>query len=72
VQWTFLLKTSGEEVLTPELIAKRQFLVVEDVIFFKRRHEDLLRQVFTEKDDYDRFRPCMKEALEHFLNKNPN
>jgi hypothetical protein len=71
-QFVSHLKSRGEEILTPELIAKKQYLIIEDVLAFKRKQEELIRKVFTEKEDFDRFKLALKEAFEYFLNKNSN
>lgn len=59
-------------MLKPDVIAKKQFLIVEDILEFKRKHEELLMKVFLEKEDMDKFKMGLKEAFETFLNKDPN
>lgn len=45
---------------------------MEDLLDFKKRSEDLIKTVFTEREDFDKFKLILKEAFEFFLNKNPN
>lgn len=46
--------------------------MIDEVLVFKRSQEALLREVFPGREDFEKFKPCVREALEGFLNKNPN
>jgi len=54
------------------LIEKRQYRIIEDVLEFKKRSEELIARVFLEKEDYENFILSLKDAFIYFLNLNSN
>ena len=70
--WASYLKLRGEELIKEEIVAKKSFRVLEDILDFKKRQEDLLTKVFIDKEDHDQFKLVIKESFEHFLNLNSN
>ena len=70
--WASYLKIRGEELIKEEIIAKKSFRVVEDILEFKKRQEDLLTKVFIDKEDHNQFKLVIKESFEHFLNLSSN
>ena len=70
--WASHLKLRGEELIKEEIVTKKSFRVVEDILEFKKRQEDLLTKVFIDKEDHDLFKLVIKESFEHFLNLNSN
>jgi hypothetical protein len=71
-RWSAYLKDAGEKMLKDEALIKKQFKIVEDILHFKKRQEDILSKVFIEKPDFEMFRICLREALEALLNINSN
>jgi len=59
-------------LLKEEIITKKSFRVVEDIIDIKRKQEDLLNRVFIDKEDHTFFKAVLNEALGHIINLNPN
>ena len=70
--WSSYLKIRGEDLLREEIISKKSFRVVEDILEFKKRQEDILSKVFIDKEDLDLFKLVIKESFDHFLNLNSN
>ena len=66
------MKKSGEELLKEEILSKKSFKVIEDILEFKKKQEDFLARVFIDKEDYDSFKLVIKESFEHFMNLNSN
>ncbi len=71
-KWTEYLKGKGQEIFKEEQVVKKQFRIVEDILEFKKKSEDLLSKLFIEKGDFDQFKMGLKESFEQFLNINPN
>eukprot|EP00347_Sterkiella_histriomuscorum_P013206 403365600 len=72
IQWSKIVKTRGEALLKDAQFIKKSFKGVEDILEFKKQAEDLISKVFPLKEDSDPFRTYFKQALEHFLNIDPN
>lgn len=70
--WVAHLRARGADILREEQIAKKSFRIVEDLLEFKKKQEELLARVFIEREDLDLFKMGLKESLEQFLNKDPN
>lgn len=51
--WCSHLKLKGEELLKEDILAKKSFRVIEDLLEFKKRQEEFLGRVFIDKQDYD-------------------
>jgi type IV secretory pathway ATPase VirB11/archaellum biosynthesis ATPase len=66
------LKVRGQALLKEEIIQKKSFKAVEDILEFKRKSEELIQRVFIEKENQDFVKSGIKEAFEYFLNMNPN
>jgi cullin 4 len=71
-RWIHHIKEKGEQMLKDEGILKKSFKMVEDILTFKKRSEDLIHKVFLLKEDVEPFRLGLREAYEHFLNIDPN
>lgn len=59
-------------MLKDEANAKKQFKIVEDLLEFKKKSEELISRVFSEKEYLDLFKSAVKEGFEYFLNIDPN
>lgn len=70
--WASHVRAQGDVALRPEVVAKRNYLVVDDLIKLKKKQWALIQQVFTDKQDLDKFKLCLKEAFEGILNKDSN
>ena len=46
--------------------------MVEDILEFKKKSEELISVVFPMKQDSDHFKLVIKESFEYFLNIDPN
>lgn len=51
---------------------KKSFKIIENILEYKKRSEEIINRVFPLKEDSDPFKFGIKEAFEFFLNINPN
>lgn len=59
-------------MLKSEINVKKSFKILEDILEYKKKCEDLIQKVFIEKENYDLFKSGIKEAFEYFLNIDSN
>lgn len=67
-KWVAILKSKGSLMLQEEAIIKKSFKCVEDILEFKKKADNLISRVFTDKETLDLFKSGIKESLDHFLN----